>query len=226
MRSTVSLAVVLMLASAGPAIAQTEPTEVHKPGSLVTMPSIVKEVKPSYTADAIRARIEGSVRVECVVNVDGTVGDVRVTQPLDASLDAEAVRAVKQWQFRPGTKDGKPVRVQVEVELTFTLRNGPRLGSPEVYLQGSGVRMPTVLAEIKPNHPPDLKNAGVGGIVTLDCVVLPNGSVGDIKVTKPLHPVLDAEAVAALRKWRFQAGSLDGRPVPVQVTVEISFDLR
>ena len=226
MRSTVSLAVVLILATAGTSIAQTEPAQVHKPGDGVTMPTLVKEVKPSYTADSLRARVEGIVRVECVVNTDGTVGDVRVIKPLEPSLDAEAVKAVKQWQFRPGSRDGKPVRVQVEVELSFTLRDGPRLGSPDVYKEGSGVRMPTVLSEVKPDYPPDVMPTGVVGTVTLDCVVLPSGAVGDVKVTKPLHQTLDAVAVAALRKWRFQPGTLDGRAVPVQVTVEISFNLR
>jgi len=53
---------------------------------------------------------------------DGTVGDVAVARPLDEGLDAEAVSAMKQWQFRPGTKDRKPVAVRVMCELRFTLK--------------------------------------------------------------------------------------------------------
>jgi hypothetical protein len=54
-------------------------------------------------------------------------GDVRVTRSLDATngLDAAAVAAVKQWKFKPGTKDGKPVRVMVTGMLTFSIRDVP-----------------------------------------------------------------------------------------------------
>ena len=55
---------------------------------------------------------------------DGSVGSVSVTRSLDATfgLDREAVSAAKQWRFKPGTKDGKPVAVRVAIELTFTLK--------------------------------------------------------------------------------------------------------
>jgi TonB family protein len=53
---------------------------------------------------------------------DGTVGDVNVTRSLDTKyLDAEAVKAVKQWTFKPGMKDGKAVPVLVTIEMAFTL---------------------------------------------------------------------------------------------------------
>jgi TonB family protein len=55
---------------------------------------------------------------------DGTVGDVTVVESLDTvfGLDAEAVRAAKQWLFNPGAKDGQAVAVSVTIEMTFTLR--------------------------------------------------------------------------------------------------------
>jgi len=89
----------------------------------VTIPRLLKDVKPQYTADAMRAKIQGSVMVECVVLTDGTVGDVRVIRSLDATygLDQEAIKAAKQWKFAPGTRNGEPVPVMVTIELTFTL---------------------------------------------------------------------------------------------------------
>jgi len=54
--------------------------------------------------------------------MDGLVSDVKVAQPLDDELDQQAVEAMRQWTFKPGTKDGKPVAVRVDVQMTFTLK--------------------------------------------------------------------------------------------------------
>jgi protein TonB len=93
-------------------------------GAGVTAPTLLLQVKPRYTDDAMRMRIQGSVWVECVVMPDGTVGDARVMRSLDArfGLDEEAIAAAKQWRFRPGTLNGKPVPVVVSIELMFSLR--------------------------------------------------------------------------------------------------------
>jgi protein TonB len=98
---------------------------VYHPGNGVTLPSVVREVRAGYTKEAKDQRIEGTVLMDCVVKADGAVGDVTVTRSLDAiyGLDREAIAALKQWQFRPGVKDGKPVAVQVTVEMTFTLKD-------------------------------------------------------------------------------------------------------
>jgi TonB family protein len=96
----------------------------YRPGNGVAMPSVISEVKPSYTADAMRQKIQGVVMVEAVVMPDGGVGQVTVVRSLDPTfgLDQEAVKAVRRWRFRPGTKQGQAVPVLVEIELTFTLR--------------------------------------------------------------------------------------------------------
>jgi protein TonB len=95
-----------------------------QPGSGVTTPVPIREVKPQYTAEAMRARVQGTVWVQCIVMPDGTVGNVEVVRSLDSSfgLDQEAVKAAKQWRFRPGMRFGEPVPVLVTIELTFTLR--------------------------------------------------------------------------------------------------------
>jgi len=97
---------------------------LYRPGNGVLLPQPIKEVKPQYTADAMRAKVQGTVLLECVVLPDGTVGNVEVVRSLDSTfgLDQEAIKAAKQWRFRPGTRFGEPVAVLVTIELTFTLR--------------------------------------------------------------------------------------------------------
>jgi periplasmic protein TonB len=96
----------------------------YRPGNGVLLPKVLREVKPQYTADAMRAKVQGTVLLECVVNPDGTVGSVDVVKSLDRTfgLDQEAIKAAKQWRFAPGTRFGEPVAVLVTIELTFTLR--------------------------------------------------------------------------------------------------------
>ena len=97
---------------------------VYRPGNGVTLPRVIKEVKPQYTSDAMRAKVQGLVLLECVVRSDGSVGNVQVVRSLDPTfgLDQEAVNAARQWRFAPGTRMGEPVAVLVTIELTFTLR--------------------------------------------------------------------------------------------------------
>jgi TonB family protein len=97
---------------------------VYRPGSGVTGPRVVRQVKPEYTAEAMRARVQGSVLLECVVRPNGRCTDIQVVRSLDPTfgLDQEAVEAAEQWRFEPGTRLGEPVPVLVTIELTFTLR--------------------------------------------------------------------------------------------------------
>ena len=99
------------------------------PGPGIENPQVVRQVKPNYTPEAMRAKVEGTVWLEAVVLTNGTVGDVWVTKSLDTvfGLDKEAVRAVKQWRFQPGTRFGEPVAVIVGIEMSFSTRLGSDL---------------------------------------------------------------------------------------------------
>jgi protein TonB len=95
-----------------------------QPGNDVTRPILVREVKPAYTSEAMRARLQGSVFLQCVVKPDGSVGDVKILHSLDPTfgLDLEAITAARQWRFQPGTRRGSPVPVVVTIQLEFSLR--------------------------------------------------------------------------------------------------------
>lgn len=96
----------------------------YRPGSGISLPRVLLEVKPQYTADAMRAKVQGTVFLEAVVNPDGSVTNIRVLRSLDPvfGLDQEAIKAASQWRFAPGMRQGTPVPVIITIELTFTLR--------------------------------------------------------------------------------------------------------
>ncbi len=223
MQSILILAVLATFAgaAAGPAVAQSAGDQVYKPGEGVTAPTVVKDVKPNYTPDAMRRRVQGLVGMSCVVKADGNVGDCTVTRPLDDALDQEAVRVAKQWQFKPGMKDGQPVAVEVSIEMSFTLRD-----DPPVFRPGADVSSPAVIREVKPEYPADVMREGIQGTVELEGIVQIDGTIDNIRVTRRLDDRLDHEAIKALGQWRFRPGQKDGQAVRVLISIEMSFSAR
>src|SRR4051812_39417966 len=123
-----ALALVAGLAAQTPSVAPGDVVPASRPG--VVPPRVIREAKPQYTAEAMRNRVQGAVRLSAVVEADGTVSNVEVVKSLDPQfgLDASAVAALKQWTFMPGTLNGQPVRVRVTVDLTFVLRDNTEHG--------------------------------------------------------------------------------------------------
>jgi protein TonB len=97
-----------------------------------------------------------------------------------------------------------------------------------VYAPGDGVTLPVVVKEVRPTYPPAAQNARIGGAVVLESVVLPDGSVGSVKILKSLHAKqgFDRAAVDAMKRWQFKPGLKDGKPVPVRITTELTFTAR
>lgn len=96
----------------------------YRPGSGVSAPELVSRVKPQYTTEAMRAKIQGKVWLEVVVMPDGRPGEIKIARSLDRTfgLDEEAIKAMRQWRFRPGMRQGSAVPVAVVVEMEFSLR--------------------------------------------------------------------------------------------------------
>ena len=86
-----------------------------------TPPIPIFRVEPEFTDAARKAKYQGTVEVTIIVDADGNVRDARVAKAAGLGLDERALEAVKQWKFRPGTKDGKAVPVYAQVDVTFRL---------------------------------------------------------------------------------------------------------
>src|SRR5579862_625457 len=96
---------------------------VHQPGNGCMSPQPIKRMDPKYTSDAMRAKLQGDVEVDAVVLENGMVGDVKITKSLDSQfgLDQEAVKAAKQWMFKPATCQGARVQMMVGLVIEFRL---------------------------------------------------------------------------------------------------------
>jgi TonB family protein len=92
---------------------------INKLGKGVKAPEAIYSPDPEYSDEARAAKIEGTVVMWIVISGEGNVTTVKIVRCLGYGLDESAVRAVSQWRFKPATKDGNPIAVQVNVAVTF-----------------------------------------------------------------------------------------------------------
>jgi TonB family protein len=85
----------------------------------LTTPEAVRKVDPMYVASAMRERVQGTVTLAAMVLKDGTLANIRVVGSLDPRLDSSAVAALTQWRFRPASKNGTPVDLEVLIQSPF-----------------------------------------------------------------------------------------------------------
>jgi TonB family protein len=94
---------------------------VYKVGGGISAPQAISAPDPEYTEEARRAKTQGTCILWLIVDAAGKPRDVKVVRGLGYGLDAKALEAVRQWRFQPSLKDGKPVDVQISVEVAFHL---------------------------------------------------------------------------------------------------------
>jgi TonB family protein len=118
-----------------------------------------------------------------------------------------------------------------EVEARSTELRGtiPRSSTARIAIQGlkvgKGVTAPRLVYKVEPEYSEGARKAKIAGTVVLGVVVGPDGRATDIRVARSLEPGLDQKAIDAVTRWRFQPGTKDGVPVPVQANIEVNFRL-
>jgi TonB family protein len=91
------------------------------PPPCATAPTRTYSPDPQYSKEARQAKIEGTVVLGAIVGVDGHPHDIHVVRYLGHGLDEQAIESLKQWTFEPGTSEGGPVPVLVNVQMNFRL---------------------------------------------------------------------------------------------------------
>ncbi len=94
---------------------------VYHPGGGVSSPKLVYSVDPEFSDEARRQKYQGVVVLSIIVDAQGNPQHIRVVRPLGMGLDEKAVAAVRQYKFKPAMLDGKPVPVEINIEVNFQL---------------------------------------------------------------------------------------------------------
>jgi len=129
--------IVLAPCLASPPEEEEHVTEIAQPVDKTVIPArvIAKTQKaPEYPPAALAARFDGTVVVTLSVQPDGKTRDLKVTECDHPNVGFEdaTLKAVKQWEFTPATKDGKPVECETSYRLSFRLEGGGRGGRVDI----------------------------------------------------------------------------------------------
>lgn len=109
----------------GSVVGRLGDVRVYSPGSEVKQPRPISTPDPVYSEQARQAGFQGTLVLRMIIDKDGHPRDVRIARPLGLGLDDKAVEAVQGWQFKPAEREGEPVAVQMDVEVTFRLFEAP-----------------------------------------------------------------------------------------------------
>lgn len=192
---------------------------MYRPGRGIVAPFVAAKTHPQYTDEARLAKLEGSVLLSLIVGSDGQPREIRVARPLGLGLDERAMENVRMWRFKPGTRSGMPVDVQVDEEVFF--RQPRNLWDwhlvRAVLRPPAGSTRPVVIQAKFPSTVDTEENASV----TVAFEVGPQGVPSNAHVLKSSNPKWDAAVLRAFEAgWRFRAGALDGKPVTVPAWFE------
>jgi TonB family protein len=140
------------------------------------------------------------------------------TQP---RLLSGTIAAVEQTT----TSDGRRMITPVLRNVTLELLPAESALEPG---KASGVSWPAIVQEDKPRYTKAAMSAKIQGTVELKLTILPDGSVGDVRVTRSLDTQhgLDQAAIESAKRWRFKPGMKNGVPVPTIVTLVLEFRLK
>ncbi len=191
---------------------------MYRTGPGIVAPFAAAKTPPEYTAEAVLARLEGGVLLSLVVGSDGQPREIRVARPLGLGLDERAIESVRTWRFRPGTRNGMPVDVQVDEEVFF--RRPRHLWDwhlvRAVFHPPASATRPAVMQARFPNTVDLEENVSV----TIAFEVGLKGVPMNPRVLKSSDPKWDSELLRAFESWRFRAASRDDKPVTVPAWFE------
>lgn len=195
-----------------------------------TGPTVLRRVAPVYSAEALLARLEGTVHVAASIGSDGFVTDLRVMKPLGLGLDEAALDAVRQWKFTPGIEKNEPVASVTSVDVEFVLPAripGWHLRKIE-FAKPDAMNRP-ILQRAAPfqadKMSPELaEEAGIDAAIsripdaTVSMEIDTLGTPGKFQVNAASLPIWGDDAIRALSEWRFSPGQ-----IPVPCVVELAW---
>ena len=206
--------------------------------------ALMKYIKSHLQTPQTQEQINGDAILQFVVQSDGSIGEVKVVRSLHPDYDKEAIRMIKSLpKFTPGRQNGQAVAVWYTLPVRFKNTgysdnsnsygyNIPILGSPrDSTIYRSVELMPqfpggeaALMKYIKSHLQTPQTQEQINGNVILQFVVHSDGSIGEVKVVRSLHPDYDKEAIRVIKSLpKFTPGRQNGQAVAVWYTIPVVF---
>ncbi len=212
---------------------------------------VIHRVQPEYPEDARAEHVSGEVVLRVIVDKQGNVIEAAPVSrdglppkrafTEDPRLRGAAIKAVKQWQYKPYLLNGEPIEIETRVVVEFKLNSSPPAPQPsETPLpppepgaatpqikrlrisQGNLER--SIVQKVDPTYPPMARAAHIQGEVRMLVIIDKEGNVGNVRVVSG-HPILAQAAMDAVKQWKYKPFLLNGDPVEVESAIFIVFHM-
>ena len=177
-----------------------------------------------YPEEAIKDTIEGRVVLRFIIKSDGSVDDVAVVKGLYPACDSEAVRVVKMMpNWIPGQQNGNPINTRYSLPVTFRLPTDSAVVMPQ--FPGGNKALLNFLGK-NVNYPFDAMRNNIQGRVTVNFLVMADGTISDVKIVQSVHPSLDKEAIRVVKSMpKWIPGTKNGEPAEIYFTLPVIFKM-
>lgn len=199
-------------------------------------PEATRTVAPEHPPELLARKVAGEAEIECVVGVDGRVSEARVASASQPEFGEAALAAVKQWEFKPGRKDGNPVAMRVTIPIEFQVPGEHPLEQFAkrrlfVAIEGDVVpaesmpNWPMPKQLLAPSYPEALRGTGKRGKAVVSVIIDRQGRVVNPRLVKATWPEFELPALAAAVSLEFPPQLGPGKN-PVNVSMDLQFDFR
>jgi TonB family protein len=203
--------------------------------------NLLSRVNPVYPPEAKANGIEGAVILNATISKTGEVENLQVTSgPIE--LQASALNAVRQWKYKPYLLNGEPTEVQTTITVNYHLSGSAQNTTPHPATPasptptasasgvvpkkiGNGVSAPRVISQVDPEYTAHARETKTAGSVLLGLWVDTKGNPVNVHVVRSLDKGLDANAITAVKKYKFKPAMENGKPVLVALNLEVNFQI-
>ena len=193
----------------------------------------IKMVQPVYPPEAKAARVQGVVVLHAVISKAGGVENLQVISGPPPLL-VSSIDAVRQWKYKPYLLNGEPTAVDTTININYTFEGSTdsqgekpaaEYGGIAPKKIGGNISAPVVIYQVEPEYTEEARKAKFMGIVLVNLVVDQQGHPQNVHILRGVGMGLDAKAVEAVSQYRFRPAMEAGKPVPVDLNVEVNFQI-
>jgi TonB family protein len=188
----------------------------------VVPPGVIRKTAPEYSAEARAANIQGNVLVTADVDENGGASNFRIFRGLGLGLDAQALEAIKQWQFTPGKRVGQPSRMTLTYAVEFGLPDGGPWRVEGASYTWQQVRRPTEITrpELRRYASPDASACTESrGYAVVKVHIGEDGMPGAVSLMGKSTDAAGLAATRAVQAWIFEPAKAEQTAIASDGTI-------